>query len=126
VPAAEPGRRSDCAVACTLDILGDRWSLLIVRDLYFAEQLRYAELAASGEGIPTNTLAERLRRLEDAGIIERRRYSERPPRHTYRLTDRGRALGPVLRAVADWGLQHIANTRRLGQVRREESAPPAG
>ena len=123
--AAGQARRSDCAVACTLDILGDRWSLLIVRDLYFAEQLRYAELAGSAEGIPTNTLADRLRRLEDAGIIERRRYSEHPPRHTYRLTDRGRALGPVLRAVADWGKQHIPHTQRLGQVRPADEVPPA-
>ena len=109
-------RRSDCAVACTLDVLGDRWSLLIVRDLFFADRLRYADLAGAAEAIPTNTLADRLRRLEEAGIVARDRYSERPARYEYRLTERGRALGPVLQAIADWGTEHIPNTRRLGEA----------
>jgi DNA-binding HxlR family transcriptional regulator len=108
-------RRSDCAVACTLDVLGDRWSLLIVRDLFFADRLRYANLAGAAEGIPTNTLADRLRRLEEAGIVRRERYSARPARYEYRLTERGRALGPVLHAMAEWGTAHISNTRRLGE-----------
>ena len=112
----ERPRRSDCAVACTLDVLGDRWSLLIVRDLLFAEQLRYADLAGIPEAIPTNTLADRLRRLEEAGIVARSRYSDRPPRYSYRLTAQGRALGPVLDAMATWGADHLPGTRRLGQV----------
>jgi DNA-binding HxlR family transcriptional regulator len=119
--AAGQRRRSDCAVACTLDVLGDRWSLLIVRDLFFAEELRYADLAGSAEGIPTNTLADRLRRLEEAGIVDRAPYSEHPPRYAYRLTDRGRSLGPVLRAVANWGTEHIPNTKRLGEVHSRRS-----
>ena len=112
----ERPRRSDCAVACTLDVLGDRWSLLIVRDLLFAEQLRYADLAGIPEAIPTNTLADRLRRLEEAGIVARSRYSDRPPRYSYRLTEQGRALGPVLDAMATWGADHLPGTRRLGAV----------
>lgn len=106
-------RRSDCAIAGTLDIVGDRWSLLIVRDLLFRDDLRYADLAESDEAIPTNTLADRLRRLEDAEIVQRVQYSERPPRYTYRLTDRGRALGPAVNAIADWGVAHLPGTRRL-------------
>lgn len=106
-------RRSDCAVAGTLDLVGDRWSLLIVRDLFFRGPLRYGDLAASAERIPTNTLADRIRRLEDAGIVERERYSDHPPRHTYRLTDAGRALGPVLDAIATWGTTHLPGTRRV-------------
>lgn len=106
-------RRSDCAIANTLDIVGDKWSLLIVRDLLFRDGLRYADLAGADESIPTNTLAARLRHLEEAGIVQRTQYSDRPPRHSYRLTDRGRSLGPVVEAIADWGVTHIPGTRRL-------------
>jgi DNA-binding HxlR family transcriptional regulator len=112
-PGTPPSRRSDCAIAGSLDILGDRWSLLIVRDLLFRDSLRYGDLAASAETIPTNTLADRLRRLEDAGIISRERYSDHPPRYNYRLTSRGRALAPVLDALASWGSTHLPGTRRL-------------
>jgi DNA-binding HxlR family transcriptional regulator len=112
-PGTPPSRRSDCAIAGSLDILGDRWSLLIVRDLLLRGSLRYGDLAASAETIPTNTLADRLRRLEDAGIISRERYSDHPPRYTYQLTRRGRALAPVLDALASWGLTHLPGTRRL-------------
>jgi DNA-binding HxlR family transcriptional regulator len=105
--------RSECAIAATLDVVGDRWSLLIVRDLLFRDTLRYGDLAASAEGVPTNTLADRLRKLTEAEIIERERYSSRPARYSYRLTDRGRALAPVLDAMATWGTTHIAGTRRL-------------
>ncbi|KAB2352354.1 winged helix-turn-helix transcriptional regulator [Actinomadura rudentiformis] len=107
-------RRSNCAVAGTLDILGDKWSLLVVRDLLMAGELRNAQLAGSAEGIPTNTLADRLRRLEEADIIERVPYSERPPRFSYRLTERGRQLGPVVNALAHWGERNLPGTRRLG------------
>ena len=106
-------RRSECAVASALDVIGDRWSLLIVRDLLFHGELRYGDLAASEEGIPTNTLADRLRRLEEAGVVQRQAYSQHPPRYAYRLTERGRALGPVLDALAQWGLDHLAGTRRI-------------
>jgi DNA-binding HxlR family transcriptional regulator len=105
--------RSECAIAATLDIVGDRWSLLIVRDLLFRDDLRYGDLAASREGVPTNTLADRLRKLFDAGLIEREQYSTRPPRYSYRLTDRGRALAPVLDAMATWGLTHVPGTKRV-------------
>jgi DNA-binding HxlR family transcriptional regulator len=84
-----------------------------VRDLLFRQPLRYGDLAASRERIPTNTLADRLRRLEDAGIVSREQYSEHPPRHTYRLTDRGHALAPVLDAMANWGTAHLPGTTRL-------------
>jgi DNA-binding HxlR family transcriptional regulator len=105
--------RSDCAIAATLDIVGDRWSLLVVRDLLFRGDLRYGDLATSAEGMPTNTLADRLRKLTDAQIIEREQYSSRPPRYSYRLTDRGRALAPVLDAMATWGTSHVPGTRRV-------------
>jgi DNA-binding HxlR family transcriptional regulator len=102
--------RSECPVACTLDVVGDRWSLLIVRDL-LAGKHRYGELLASAEGIPTNILAERLRRFEREGLIERVAYSSRPPRFEYQLTQAGRELGSALLELARWGLRHVPGTR---------------
>ena len=107
-------RRSDCPVACTLEVLGDRWTLLLIRDL-FAGPRRYGDLLAAAEHIPTNILAERLRRLEREGIIRAERYSEHPPRYEYALTPKGRELGPALDALAAWGLRHFPGTVRLIQ-----------
>jgi DNA-binding HxlR family transcriptional regulator len=98
-------RRSACPVSRTLDVLGDRWSLLVVRDLIRGKR-RFAEFLDSKEGIPTNTLAERLKRLVRAGIIESRRYSEHPPRVEYVLTPKGGELRPIIRAMVDWGVRH--------------------
>jgi DNA-binding HxlR family transcriptional regulator len=108
-------RRSQCPVACTLDVLGDRWSLLVVRDLMRGKR-RYAEFLESSEGIPTNILADRLKRLAAHEIIAQRRYSIHPPRMEYELTAKGEDLRPVLRAMLDWGLQHVAGTRRPSPV----------
>jgi DNA-binding HxlR family transcriptional regulator len=110
--AAHAGpRRSTCPVACTLDLVGDRWSLLVIRDLLGGSK-RYSELLASPEHIPTNILAARLKRLERAGLLERVPYSARPPRFTYRLTTQGRGLGRAIDALATWGLAHFAGTVR--------------
>jgi DNA-binding HxlR family transcriptional regulator len=114
--ARNPVPRSDCAIAGTLDLVGDRWSLLIVRDLLFHGELRFADLAAAAEGVPTNTLTDRLRRLEEGGIVARHAYSERPLRYQYQLTERGRDLGPVLDAIASWGVTHLPGTRRVGST----------
>jgi DNA-binding HxlR family transcriptional regulator len=100
-----------CPVASSLDVIGDRWSLLVIRDL-FAGKRRYGEFLASAEGIPTNILAERLKRLENAGLVSSVQYSEHPPRSEYQLTDRGRSLGPVLDALATWGEAQFPGTRR--------------
>lgn len=113
-------------MAATLDIVGDRWTLLIVRDLLFGGELRYGDFLASREGIPTNTLADRLRKLEDAGLVSRELYSQRPPRASYRLTERGRALGPVLDAMATWGVANVPGTRRLGDFSGRRRGPGAG
>ena len=92
----------DCPVAQTLDILGDRWTLLIVRDL-FRGRTRFAEFQASLRGIPTNLLGDRLKQLEESGIVVRRFYSEHPPRAEYVLTEKGKALDSVLGAITEWG-----------------------
>jgi DNA-binding HxlR family transcriptional regulator len=98
-------RRSHCPVSCALDLLGDRWSLLVVRDLMRGKR-RYQEFLESAEGIPTNILAERLRRLRAGGIVRARRYSSRPVRMEYLLTAKGEALRPVVRALVEWGVQY--------------------
>jgi DNA-binding HxlR family transcriptional regulator len=108
-------RRSRCPVSCTLDILGDRWSLLVVRDLLRGKH-RFGELTASAEGIPTNILADRLKRLKAKGIIRARRYSGAPPRMEYFLTSKGEDLRPVLRAMVDWGVRHAAGAVPPGYV----------
>ncbi|HVU31929.1 MAG TPA: helix-turn-helix domain-containing protein [Opitutaceae bacterium] len=106
---SKPARRSSCPISCALDILGDRWSLLIVRDL-FRGLSRYGEFAAGPEGIPTNILADRLVRLEDAGILTSTAYQQNPPRYAYALSAKGRALKPILAALAGWSLQHVPRT----------------
>ena len=103
--AAMPPRRSRCPVACTLDVLGDRWTLLVVRDLVRGKR-RFAEFMESPEGIPTNILTERLKRLVSLGVVKSRRYSDHPPRLEYQLTPKGEDLRPVLRAMVDWGIKH--------------------
>ena len=107
--------RSPCPVSCTLDLLGDKWTLLVVRDLLLGKTT-YTEFRKSPEGIPTNILAERLRRLQAAGIVEKSRYQERPVRHAYRLTEKGRDLQPVLLAMVDWGNKHIPGTVTRAQI----------
>ncbi|HJT96732.1 MAG TPA: helix-turn-helix domain-containing protein [Rhodanobacteraceae bacterium] len=101
--------RSACAAASTLDIIGDKWSLLVVRDL-LRGKTTYGELLESPERIPTNILADRLRRLEDNGILRRKAYQERPVRYAYTLTPKGEDLREVLGALVAWGRRHIAGT----------------
>jgi DNA-binding HxlR family transcriptional regulator len=108
-------KRSACAVANTLDLVGDKWSLLVVRDLLHGKRT-YGELADSPEGIPTNILAERLKRLESAGIITSAPYQERPVRYAYTLTKKGTALGEVLLAIVHWGKEYIPGTQMLRQA----------
>ncbi len=112
--------RSRCPVACSLDVLGDRWTLLVIRDL-FAGKSRFGELMAAPEHMPTNILADRLKRLEYAGLIASTPYSEHPVRVDYHLTERGRALAPVVDAIAVWGLAQFPGTRRGTRRQREET-----
>jgi DNA-binding HxlR family transcriptional regulator len=119
---AKPFRRSACAVANSLDIVGDKWSLLVVRDLLQGKRT-YGELANSPERIPTNILADRLKRLEGAGIIVSSPYQQHPVRYFYTLTPKGRALGDVLLAFVRWGKQHIPGTVALSQAAARDSSP---
>ena len=102
-------KRSDCPVSNALDVFGDRWTLVVVRDLTFGKS-RFSELAEGPEKIPTNILADRLKQLEQFEVIERVAYQERPKRYAYHLTKKGRDLAPVLQAMADWGQRHMGET----------------
>jgi DNA-binding HxlR family transcriptional regulator len=97
-------------VACSLDIFGDRWTLLIVRDLLFG-RTRFKDFTASPEGIPTNILADRLERLLAHGVVEQIPAEDGTKRLAYRLTDKGQALKSVLKAMRDWGLAWEKATR---------------
>jgi DNA-binding HxlR family transcriptional regulator len=105
--AVQPPMRSDCPVAAVLDRFGDKWTLLIIRDLLIDNRHRYSEFAAMPEGIPTNILANRLKRLVDQRVLEKRVYQQHPPRYEYYLTPKGRALEPMIRSMIQWGLQHV-------------------
>lgn len=91
----------NCSVARTLDVVGEWWTLLIVRDAFRGTR-RFDDFQSS-LGMARSVLTARLKRLTDAGVLERTQYSEHPPRHEYRLTDKGRALFPVITALLRWG-----------------------
>lgn len=108
----EPTRRSPCPLACGLDLFGDRWTLLVVRDLLFGAE-RFKDFSASPEHIPTNLLADRLNRLREHGIVEQVAAADGSRHPAYRLTAKGEGLRPVLEAMRDWGLKWEKGTRLL-------------
>jgi DNA-binding HxlR family transcriptional regulator len=111
-PKPEPTRRSPCPLACGLDLFGDRWTLLVVRDLFFGAE-RFKDFAASPEHIPTNLLADRLNRLREHGIVAQVAAADGSRHPAYRLTAKGQALRPLLEAMRDWGLKWEEGTRLL-------------
>jgi DNA-binding HxlR family transcriptional regulator len=90
-----------CSVEAALGVIGEKWSLLVIRELAF--RVHRFDLIVRNTGAPRDVLTSRLRRLESAGIIEKRQYSERPPRFEYHLTEAGRELRPVLLSLGQWG-----------------------
>ncbi|PCJ22065.1 MAG: transcriptional regulator [Gammaproteobacteria bacterium] len=112
-------KRSACPLANSLEIFGDKWSLLIVRDIYFGKH-RYNDFAQSPEKIPTNILAERLRKLISHGIIQKVPYQQRPVRYSYELTEKGEGLLPIIREIVNWGQSHIEGTRMMKRKQAEE------
>ncbi|MEM6550134.1 MAG: helix-turn-helix domain-containing protein [Pseudomonadota bacterium] len=99
----EPTRRKSCPVARTIDLIGERWTILILRDLLTEGPRRFQDLRNALDGIGPTTLSARLKSLESKGMVERRLYSDHPPRAEYLLTEKGQSLGPVLAALRDWG-----------------------
>ena len=108
-----PSRRP-CAAAAALDVVGERWSLVVVRELLYG--VRRFDAIARATGAPRNILASRLRRLEEAGVLERRPYMQRPERFEYVLTPAGEDLAPVLLALQAWGDRHLAGTVPIGTL----------
>lgn len=100
-------RRSDCPITGALDLLGDRWSLLIVRDLMFKGFREYGQFLAAGEGISTNILAERLDRLMCAEVIVRAEHPSNGKKYVYRLTEKGLDLAPLMIELVLWGAKHV-------------------
>ena len=94
-----------CPIARTLDIVGDRWTMLIVRDLFMGKT-RFSQLLEGSPGPPSKLLSDRLKKLEEHGLIERVVYSQHPLRAEYHLTEEGRSLAPVLDALVRWGVDH--------------------
>lgn len=100
------GYGQDCPVARALDVIGEKWSLLILRDLFRKGPLRFQELESGLSGVAPNTLSARLKTLESQGVVGTRLYESHPPRYEYFLTDKGKALGPVLKALFGWGQRY--------------------
>jgi DNA-binding HxlR family transcriptional regulator len=95
-----------CPVARALDIIGERWTILILRDLFREGPRKFADFEHSLTGISATTLSARLKKLEEHEILARRFYAEHPPRAEYLLTEKGRTLGPILKLLLDWGTKH--------------------
>jgi DNA-binding HxlR family transcriptional regulator len=133
-------RRSGCPIASTLEVIGDRWTLVLLRDLVTGKQA-FKEFAASPERIPTNILADRLRQLQAWGLVERRVSEGRAGRYVYVLTKKGAELLPVLQELCRWGNRYLEDTwrppayfmrerpsdalRRLARKRRPSAQPNA-
>ena len=101
-----------CPVAKTLELIGDRWTLLMVRDLLPGTR-RFQDLLESLPGIAPNMLSDRLKLMEEHGLITRRFYSEHPPRAEYELSPKGKELGIIVGALAAWGSRHVYRRARL-------------
>ncbi len=112
-------RRSGCPVSFTLDLLGDKWTLLIVRDMIFMGKKYYKEFLESAEGIATNILADRLKRLEEEAIINRYNDSEKQTQFIYELTDKGLDLLPVILQMIVWGAKYDPKTEAPPQFVRQ-------
>jgi DNA-binding HxlR family transcriptional regulator len=93
----------DCPVARTLDVIGERWAILILRDLVLKGPCKFQDFEQSLQGVSPNTLSSRLKTLEEHKIVSRRFYEDHPPRAEYVLTEKGKELRPVLRALREWG-----------------------
>ena len=96
----------ECPVARTMEVIGERWTILLLRDLLLLGPRRFQDFQDALTGIAPNVLSARLKALEEQGIVERRLYSERPARLEYVLTKKGATLGPIIAAMRDWGAKH--------------------
>jgi DNA-binding HxlR family transcriptional regulator len=112
-------RRSACPISITLDILGDKWTLLIIRDLMFSGKKTYGEFLQSEEKIATNILADRLLILEKTGIVEKKAFPGNKVKNLYQLTPKGIDLSPTLFEIILWGDKYFEIPERVHQLARE-------
>ena len=110
-------RRSDCPLSCTLDLIGDKWSLLIIRDMLVFGKTTYNEFLASNEKISTNILNDRLVSLSEKGLIA---YTGTAKRKKYELTEMGKDLKPIIELVGNYGMKHFTGTKEYMQRELEE------
>lgn len=112
-------KRSECPLSCSLDIFGDKWSLLIIRDLMFENKCTYNDFLKSQEGIATNILASRLKELEENGIIEKSAHPDSKAKNLYRLTSKGIDLLPILIEVYIWSDKYFTIPADVKEVIQE-------
>ena len=119
-------KRSDCGVSCSLDIWGDKWSLLIIRDLMFAKECTYGDFLKSAEGIATNILASRLKELEENKMIEKLEHPGSKAKVLYRLTKKGIDLVPVMIEINLWSEKYFTlppdKKALLKEVKKDKAA----
>jgi DNA-binding HxlR family transcriptional regulator len=122
---AKSKRRSDCPISSSLDVWGDKWSLLIIRDLVFGKECTYGDFLKSPEGIATNILAARLQALEENGLIEKLEHPDSKAKVLYRLTRKGIDLLPVIIEISLWAEKYytIASGRKamLREVKKDRA-----
>ena len=122
LPGTNEPRRSGCPISFALEIFGDRWTLIVLRDLLLRSRTRYRELLACEEGIATNVLADRLKRLERRGLIRKERDSEDARQFVYKPTQLAVNLVPMLLEMAAWGIKNNAHARvKPDLIRRFET-----
>ena len=110
-------KRSKCPVSCILEILGDKWTLLVVRDIFLGKHT-FKDLQSSAEKIPSNILTDRLKRLEQNEVVHRELYQTHPKRYRYYLTQKGRDLEPVMESLIVWSNKYMPETYKLEDIRK--------
>ena len=105
-------KRSKCSIATALDVVGDKWTLLIVRDIGLFDRHRNKQFQEANEGITSSILANRLKSLCEKGLIRKTPYQNNPVRYEYHLTEAGEALRPILYAMAQWSIDHVEGVHR--------------
>jgi DNA-binding HxlR family transcriptional regulator len=119
-------KRSDCPVSCSLDVWGDKWSLLIIRDLMFAKECTYGDFLKSAEGIATNILAARLKALEENGIIKKLEHPDSKVKVLYRLTPQGIDLLPLMIEINLWAEKYFSIPEDRKALLKEVKKDKAG
>ena len=105
--------RSKCSISCTLDLIGDKWSLLIIRDAIFLQKTSFNEFRNSKEKIASNILTNRMEKLVRYGIMSKTQNPDNKLKFDYLLTDKGKKLEPILMALGEWGYNHIEGTNNI-------------